>query len=127
MFGLGMSELLVLGILALILIGPDQLPEIARTIGKFLNELKRSTEGLTDDLKKQAKVDLNFIDPGDNKILSPSLVKTAENNEHRVTLDGKHTEKENQLNLFDATPLEDKSTEKNTFVERSINEKPTKS
>ena len=69
MFGLGMSELVVLGVLALILIGPKQLPEVARTLGRLLNDLKRSAEGITDDIKQQAKVDLdlnidkNFLEP----------------------------------------------------------------
>tara|TARA_B110001454_G_scaffold219198_1_gene251571 strand:+ start:149237 stop:149704 length:468 start_codon:yes stop_codon:yes gene_type:complete len=65
MFGLGMSELILLGVLALILIGPKQLPEVARTLGRFLNDLKRSADGLTEDIKKQARVDLDFdsLDP----------------------------------------------------------------
>ena len=60
MFGLGMGEILVLAILGLILIGPDQLPELARTIGRFINDLKRSTDGFTEDLKKQAKADFDL-------------------------------------------------------------------
>jgi sec-independent protein translocase protein TatB len=44
MFGLGFSEILLLGVLALILIGPKQLPEVARTIARFINEIKRSTD-----------------------------------------------------------------------------------
>lgn len=65
MFGLGMSELILLGVLALILIGPQQLPEVARTLGRFLNDLKRSAEGLTEDIKHQARVDLDLdsLDP----------------------------------------------------------------
>ena len=59
MFGLGMSEIIFLGLLALIVIGPKELPELARTIGRFMNELKRSTSVLTDELKQQAKFDLN--------------------------------------------------------------------
>ncbi len=59
MFGLGMSEIIFLGLLALIVIGPKELPELARTIGRFMNELKRSTNVLTDELKQQAKFDLN--------------------------------------------------------------------
>ena len=60
MFGLGMSEVIALGVLALILIGPKQLPEVARTLGRFINDLKRSTEGITEDLKRQAKIDLDI-------------------------------------------------------------------
>lgn len=74
MFGLGMGELLVLAVLGLILIGPEQLPELARTIGRFINDLKRTTDGLTEDLKKQAKVDLDldFMNPLKNQHKPPS-------------------------------------------------------
>ncbi|MFS4458885.1 twin-arginine translocase TatA/TatE family subunit [Bdellovibrio sp. HCB2-146] len=57
MFGLGMSEIIFLGVLALIVIGPKELPELARTLGRFLNELKRSTNVLGDELKQQAGFD----------------------------------------------------------------------
>lgn len=43
MFNLGFSELLLLALIALIFIGPNQLPEVARTIGRLLNEWKRAT------------------------------------------------------------------------------------
>jgi sec-independent protein translocase protein TatB len=47
MFNLGMSELIVIGIIALIFIGPKQLPEVARVVGRLLSELKRATGDLT--------------------------------------------------------------------------------
>lgn len=47
MFNLGFSELVLIGIIALIFIGPKQLPELARTVGRLLNELKRSTREFT--------------------------------------------------------------------------------
>ncbi|MGE5085620.1 MAG: twin-arginine translocase TatA/TatE family subunit [Bacillota bacterium] len=52
-----MSEIIFLAVLALIVIGPKELPQVARTIGRFLNELKRSTSSLTDELKEQARID----------------------------------------------------------------------
>lgn len=57
-----MSEIIFLAVLALIVIGPKELPELARTLGRFINELKRSTSGLTDDLKTQAGLDFNLED-----------------------------------------------------------------
>ena len=42
MFNIGMSEFIVIGALALIFIGPKQLPEVARMVGRLLNELKRA-------------------------------------------------------------------------------------
>lgn len=63
MFGLGMSEIILLGIMALIIIGPKELPELARTLGRFLNEMKRSTNILGEELKQQARFDLNQTIP----------------------------------------------------------------
>lgn len=47
MFDIGFSEMLLLAAIALIAIGPKQLPEVARTVGRMLNELKRATGDLT--------------------------------------------------------------------------------
>lgn len=69
MFGLGFSEIILLGVLALVLIGPKELPEVARTIGRFLNELKRSSSVLAEDLKEHAKFDID---------LHPTSVKARE-------------------------------------------------
>lgn len=75
MFGLGMSEIIVLGVLALIVIGPKELPELARTIGRFMNELKRSSNILSDELKHHTKIDqINF----DEIINRPLEVQKAE-------------------------------------------------
>lgn len=57
MFNIGFTEMLLIGFLALVLIGPKELPELARTIGRFLNDLKRGTEGFKDEffnMKDQA-------------------------------------------------------------------------
>lgn len=43
MRGMGFSETLVLVVLAYLLFGPKKLPEIARTVGKALNEFKRAS------------------------------------------------------------------------------------
>ena len=73
MFGLGMSEIIFLGVLALIVIGPKELPELARTLGRFLNELKRSTNVLGDELKQQAGLDkLSKLDYFDDRKQSPA-------------------------------------------------------
>jgi sec-independent protein translocase protein TatB len=53
MFNLGFSEMVIIGILALILIGPKQLPEMARTVGRFLNDIKRSTDSLKDEFNAE--------------------------------------------------------------------------
>ncbi|HEY1079173.1 MAG TPA: twin-arginine translocase TatA/TatE family subunit [Bdellovibrio sp.] len=74
-----MSEIIFLGLLALIVIGPKELPELARTIGRFMNELKRSTNVLTDELKQQAKFDLHEMPKKNAPIASaPAEASVAE-------------------------------------------------
>ena len=48
MFGIGMSEILVILMLALIVFGPHKLPELAKTLGKAYGQLKKEIEGITD-------------------------------------------------------------------------------
>lgn len=78
MFNLGFSEMAFIAILALVLIGPKQLPEVARTLGRFLNDLKRSTNSLKDELKYQVKLDQDEIR---RKIMEPNQPK--KNIEHQ--------------------------------------------
>jgi sec-independent protein translocase protein TatB len=79
MFGLGMSEIIFLGVLALIVIGPKELPELARTLGRFLNELKRSTNVLGEDLKQQTGLDkLNKLDYFEDRKPAEAQAKAEE-------------------------------------------------
>ena len=57
MFGIGMQELIIIAIIALIVVGPKKLPDLAKTLGKGFNEFKKATEGMTDDLKETLKED----------------------------------------------------------------------
>lgn len=51
MFGVGMPELLVIFVVALIVLGPNRLPEIARMLGKAMGEFRKATSGLNDELE----------------------------------------------------------------------------
>lgn len=46
MFGISGTELFMIVAFALLIFGPDKLPEFARTIGKFMNEFKRAQESM---------------------------------------------------------------------------------
>jgi sec-independent protein translocase protein TatB len=52
MFGIGMPELLLILGLALIVLGPKKLPELAKTLGKGLAEFRRATDELKDEFRK---------------------------------------------------------------------------
>jgi sec-independent protein translocase protein TatB len=44
MFNIGFSELVILAVIGLIVIGPEQLPDLARKLAKILNDLKRARD-----------------------------------------------------------------------------------
>ena len=52
MFGLGMGELLVIALVALLFIGPEKLPGAAKSLGKGIRELRRNTRDLRDAIEK---------------------------------------------------------------------------
>jgi sec-independent protein translocase protein TatB len=53
MFGIGLSEFIVIGIVALLVIGPEKLPGMARTIGRFTWEMRRAWEDVRDTVKEE--------------------------------------------------------------------------
>lgn len=52
MFGIGMPELLLILVLALIVLGPKKLPELARALGKGMAEFRRATDDLKDEFRQ---------------------------------------------------------------------------
>jgi len=64
MFGIGMQELIIIAVIALIIVGPKKLPDLAKTLGKGFSEFKKATEEITDDLKETMKEDKKQDDDG---------------------------------------------------------------
>lgn len=57
MFDVGFSELLVIGIVALVVIGPERLPRVARTIGHLLGRAQRYVNDVKSDINREMHLD----------------------------------------------------------------------
>jgi sec-independent protein translocase protein TatB len=57
MFDLGFSELLVIGVVALIVIGPERLPKVARTAGAWIGRLNRYVSDVKGDIDREMRLE----------------------------------------------------------------------
>ena len=92
MFGIGLPEMILILALALIVVGPDKLPDLARSLAKGLMDLKKTAEGLKDSFAE----DGNPLDE-----IRPDLEEAA---------------KSLKQNLLDTPPYQRDDTSKATGV-----------
>ena len=60
MFDIGFSELLLVGIVALLVLGPERLPVAARTLGRGLGQARRAMNGLRAQMERE--IDMPTLD-----------------------------------------------------------------
>lgn len=79
---MSLSHLIILGIIMLIVIPPEKLPEIMRNLGRFVNDLKRQTDGIFKDVNSEIKnIKKDFVPPEIRLTPSDMLKKLNDKNE----------------------------------------------
>ena len=78
MFGIGLPELILILGIALIVVGPEKLPEMAKSIAKVVLDLKKTASGLKESLHEEMKDDLGQ-DPWQQRLgdAYPNLPSTS--------------------------------------------------
>jgi sec-independent protein translocase protein TatB len=57
MFDIGFSELVVLAVIAMVVVGPERLPGVVRTVGKTMGQARRFMTGLQNQIEQEIKLD----------------------------------------------------------------------
>lgn len=55
---IGVPGLILILIVALVVFGPNKLPEVGRAFGRSIREFKRATDGIADDIKAEIKEEI---------------------------------------------------------------------
>ena len=125
MFGIGMPELLLILAIALIVIGPKKLPDLAKSLGRTLREFKKATnefketiqidEDLTDVKKSFDEIGNDLKDSvglgAPTEFSRPEETEAAQKKEDKVDADGKDAEDEDKSENMNPAPDELKDTE----------------
>jgi sec-independent protein translocase protein TatB len=113
MFGIGLPEMIVIMAVALIVVGPDKLPELARSLAKGIGELKKTMNQVKENLSEETKV-ISSVQEDLRKTAGQLTDNLLENKskiwslEDEVT-DGKDNDEED---VIDLQPLEERPWEK---------------
>jgi sec-independent protein translocase protein TatB len=97
MFDIGFSELMVIGVVALIVIGPERLPKVARTLGHLFGRMQRYVNDVKADISREMQLD-------ELRKLQSSMQEAARSFETTVTQEANATESELRKIAQEANP-----------------------
>src|SRR5258705_10329375 len=105
MFDIGFSELLVIGVVALIVIGPEKLPRVARTVGHLLGRMQRYVADVKADINREIELE-ELRKMRDSMQKAPADAQTSVDTEHHKTADGLNQAVEGEKKADDKKPEE---------------------
>src|SRR5688500_9796717 len=98
MFDIGFSELMVIAVVALIVIGPERLPKVARTLGHLFGRMQRYVNDVKADISREMELD-------ELKKLQTTIQDAARGFEDSVTREVNTAEAELQKIAQEANPI----------------------
>lgn len=130
MGGVGFTELLLLAVVALIVLGPERLPTMARTAGRLTRQARRAWQGLQSELQSELDADHNrrIMDATSGRDVKPAADEPAKpdtSDESTVTGDLVDTTPEAQSEP-QSKPQSDPRSEHEPGTSGDPTEKPSK-
>lgn len=84
MFDIGFTELMVIFVVALLVIGPERLPTVARKVGLYIGKMRRSFQSIKDEVEQELEIEAVKAQLKENAMLAEAkeleheLTKTVE-------------------------------------------------
>lgn len=111
MFGIGVPELAVIGVVAVLVFGPDKLPDFARQTGRFLRTLRQMADNAKNDIGNEighdlSNMDLRELDP--REYVRKNLLESDESTNGSV--DAAHISAQRTLRPGEKPPFDSEAT-----------------
>lgn len=78
MFDVGFTELLVIFVVALLVVGPERLPDLARKVGLYLGKMRRSFQSIKDEVEQELEIEAVKAQLKENAMLEEAKELQAE-------------------------------------------------
>ena len=108
MFDIGFSELLIIFVVALMVVGPDRLPLVARKVGLYIGKMKRSFQSIKNEVEQELEIEAVKAQLKENAMLAEAKELEAEmsktvdqikqSDSETKSITGDHSSKNNQSN-----------------------------
>ena len=115
MFGLSGEKLLILGLIAVFILGPDRLPHYAQQLAKFAKSVKRMADGAKDQLSNEIGEELDWkkLDPRQydpRRIIREALSDEVAVAPNATTLNKPKTQAQPKLAAGEQPPFDSEAT-----------------
>ena len=127
--GIGFMELLLIGILGLVVLGPERLPTAVRSISSWIRAMKKMANSVKDELEQELKIeqlhsDLKNAESQGLKNLSPELQDSIDQLKEAAQSVNRPYQVEDVSAAKDTTPAKETSTAETSSTTSANSDKP---
>jgi sec-independent protein translocase protein TatB len=109
-FGLSGEKLLILGLIAVFILGPERLPHYAQQLAKFVKSIRRMADGAKDQLSNEIGEELDWKKLDPRRIIREALAEDAPAAPNATSLNKPKTQAQPKLAAGEQAPFDAEAT-----------------
>ena len=125
-FNIGTAELLLIFVIALIVVGPRRLPEIAQTLGKIVSDIRKMSQEFTVDVMREMNASSDAKENGAKKIANQNVSEKPIQSLGEIVSDVRKISQEftEEITRELSVSLDPKENEAKKIAGQNVSEKP---